>query len=588
MTGDYVYTPQIWPYLFTAAPLAVLAAYSWRRRTVPGALPLAVAYLLALIWVAGAAAESMTVDPAAKVAWFKFQVAWQLPTVTAITCFVLEYANPGRWLTRRTLALLSLPALLGLILIPTNSLHHWYWLGFSVGTWVEPLPGPGYWVLFAYGMGLILVNLIAFAWLFVRSPRHRLPVALMLVGQITARALHALDVAGGRAPFGLDPVFFEMVIPLGSYAIALFGFRIFDPVPAAGRAALDQMREGMVVFDTAWRALSLNPAAAGILGVPAARVRGKTWPELLPFCPEAGRCLASGGAPVEVSLEGPDRDDGAAGGGARHLALILTPLLDHRALTMGYLLLLHDVTEQRHAQAQIVEQQRALAMLHEREHLARELHDTLGQVFAFVNTQGQTVRRLLGRGDVAAADELVARLVEVAREADLDIRASILGLREPLSERGLFPALAHYLRQVEKNYGVHVELEIPDILTGTPFEPQVEVQLLRIVQEALTNVRRHAQARSVRVAFALEAGWARVTVQDDGQGFDPGARDDGAGKQVGLRVMRERAEGVGGTVRVDSAPGRGTCVTVEVPLRPEASAIPTLREQGAGYETQTR
>ena len=438
MTGDYVYTPQIWPYLFTAALLAVLAAYGWRRRTIPGALPLAVAYLLALIWVAGAAAESMTDDPAAKVAWFKFQVAWQLPTVTSITCFVLEYANPGRWLTRRTLALLALPALLGLILIPTNGLHHWYWLGFSVGTWVVPLPGPGYWVLFAYGMGLILVNLIAFAWLFVRSPRHRLPVALMLVGQIMARALHALDVAGGRALLGLDPLFFEMVIPLGFYAVALFGFRIFDPVPAAGRAALDQMREGMVVFDTAWRALSLNPAAAGILGVPAARVRGKTWTELLPFCPDAGRCLGTGGDPVEVSLAGGDRDDGAAGGGARRLALMLTPLLDHRALTMGYLLLLHDVTEQRRAQAQIVEQQRALAMLREREHLARELHDTLGQVFAFVNTQGQTVRRLLGRGDVAAADELVARLVEVAREADLDIRASILACARPSPSAGSF------------------------------------------------------------------------------------------------------------------------------------------------------
>jgi signal transduction histidine kinase len=86
-------------------------------------------------------------------------------------------------------------------------------------------------------------------------------------------------------------------------------------------------------------------------------------------------------------------------------------------------------------------------MLQEREQLARELHDTLGQVFAFVNTQGQTVRRLLSRGDVATADELVARLVEVAREADVDIRESILGLRETLSERGLFPALARYLEQ---------------------------------------------------------------------------------------------------------------------------------------------
>ena len=143
MAGSYACTPPIWSYLLTVGLSAALVLFSWRRRTVPGARFLAVAYLFAAIWVAGAAAESMALDPAAKVAWFKFQVAWQLPTVTTITCFVLEYANPGRWLTRRTLLLLSIPPLLGLALIPTNGLHHWYRPGFSVGTWVVALPGTG-------------------------------------------------------------------------------------------------------------------------------------------------------------------------------------------------------------------------------------------------------------------------------------------------------------------------------------------------------------------------------------------------------------------------------------------------------------
>jgi len=203
--GDYAYTAQIWPFLLTAGLLVALAIFGWRRRTIPGARPFAAACLLGLIWVAGAAAESMAVDPAAKVAWFKFQAVWKLPTVTAITCFVLEYANPGRWLTRRTMVLLSIFPLLQLALALTNDLHHWHWLGFSVGTGVIPLRGPVFWILFAYGMGLMLVNITAFAWLFIRSPQHRLPVVLMLIGQIAARSLNVLEVTAGQAGLGWDP-----------------------------------------------------------------------------------------------------------------------------------------------------------------------------------------------------------------------------------------------------------------------------------------------------------------------------------------------------------------------------------------------
>jgi signal transduction histidine kinase len=191
-------------------------------------------------------------------------------------------------------------------------------------------------------------------------------------------------------------------------------------------------------------------------------------------------------------------------------------------------------------------------------------------VFAFVNAQGQTVRRLLDRGDVPTAEAYVDRLIEVAREADVDIHESILGLRATLSEQGFFPAVAQYLARYEKNYGIHTELDKPETFDDRAFEPLVEVELLRIVQEALTNVRKHARARRVRIAFTSEDGWACVTVQDDGQGFDPGAPPAGLEERVGLRVMRERAEEVGGSLSLHSTPGQGTTVVVRVPLREDA------------------
>ena len=580
MTGDYVNTPQIWPYLLTAALLAVLTGFSWRRRAVPGARPFAAACLLAFIWVAGAAAESMALDPAVKVAWFKFQAIWQLPALTAITCFVLEYANPGRWLTRRTLTLLAVPPLLELALLLTNDFHHWHWLGFSVGASVVPLRGPAFWTLFAYSLCLMLVNLVAFAWLFIRSPRHRLPVALMLVGNLTARSLNALEVAGRQAILGSDPFVLTILIPFGIYAIALFGFRIFEPVAAARRALIDQLREGVLVLDPEGRVAGLNPAAERILRLPDKQAAGRPVVELLPGCPQ-GPLAEPAGVEVELNLpaaadrhpreayprEGEGPGERETGREDRQYLLEISPLTDWRGLEVGRLLVLRDVTEQKQAQTQLLEQQRALAMLHEREHLARELHDSIGQVLGFASLKTGATRKLIADGKFARADEQLAHLESIMADAHADVREYILNLRTaPTGERPFFAALWHYLEGFRHNYGIQVDLSVGVGVDDSLLAPEAQMQLLRIVQEAFSNVRKHAQTNRVQISFEREDRLVRVSIRDEGLGFDPQRPAGEEDSHFGLRFMRERAEQMGGTLRVESAPGVGTCVTVEAPV----------------------
>jgi signal transduction histidine kinase len=245
----------------------------------------------------------------------------------------------------------------------------------------------------------------------------------------------------------------------------------------------------------------------------------------------------------------------------------MSALKDFRQLEIGHLLILRDMTEQKQAQAKIVEQQQAMAMLHERERLARELHDSLGQVFAFINTQGQTIHRLLDRGDISTAQQYVDRLVEVTRDADMDIRESILGLRATLFEHGFFLILEQYLARFEKNFNIRTELLKPETLGNDVFNPLVEVQLMRILQEALTNVRKHAGADSVRITFTPKDSCIWMTIQDDGQGFDSRTRYGKVDEHVGLRVMQERAEEVGGSVMVHSETGQGTVVEVCMPVK---------------------
>lgn len=109
MSWHYAYNPYFWPSAGTVFSLLALSAYIWRRRSVPGAIPLMIGCLFAAVLAASSVMEYSAVDLAAKIAWGKFGAIFMLPGVTAVTCFFLEYSWPGRWLTRRNLTLLSIP-----------------------------------------------------------------------------------------------------------------------------------------------------------------------------------------------------------------------------------------------------------------------------------------------------------------------------------------------------------------------------------------------------------------------------------------------------------------------------------------------
>jgi PAS domain S-box-containing protein len=323
------------------------------------------------------------------------------------------------------------------------------------------------------------------------------------------------------------------------------------------------MREGMVVFDPQWRVASLNRAAASILGIGAVSARGKSPAEILPALPDlSAHPAAAPVEPLEMSLE--------TSAGVRSYEIDVSPLRDFRGLLMGHLLMLRDVTEQKRARAQIIEQQRSLAMLREREQLARELHDGIGQVLGYASLKVGATRVLIADGKLAKADDQLAQLESAVVEAHADVREHILNLRTaPTGEKPFFSALEHYLDGYRQNYGIRVDLSIGPGVHESLLAPEAQMQLFRILQEAFSNARKHAQTDCVRASFELEDSLLRVRIQDNGVGFDPDRAAEPGSGHYGLRFMRERAEQLGGSLRVESAPGEGTCVEVTVPVNGE-------------------
>jgi signal transduction histidine kinase len=563
---NYAYTPRILPSIFTLLLLIALAIYAWRRRNVAGVVPFTIGCLLAVPWVAGSVLEFSAINVATKIFWVKFQSVWQLPSATASTCFILEYAWPGRWLKRRNLALLSFAPLLLVILVLTNGLHHLAWSGFTYDGSVIPLRGPGIWSLIAYGYGLGLLNLVVLVWLFLRSPQHRWPVAIMVAGQIGMRVIYLLEktyLVHFNLPLDIIGLAFVDLM----YAIALFGFRIFDPIPLARKMTIEQLREGILVLDPRGRVASLNPAAERILHVSAKQLKGKPVQEILAACPE-GPLADPGGIEMELSL--------GAGQDLRDYVLEISPLNDFRGIEAGRLLVLHDVTSKKQAQAQQAQLLWAQATLQEREQLAGELHDGLSQNLAFLNLQAQAAQLYLQARQAKTAQASLRRLAEAAGQIQEDTRELIDHLLSvSLPSENFCTILCRILADFERqtSLAVHLALEgeaaDEECFNPTRLLPKVAVQLIRISQEALANVRKHARGAS-RVSVRLEAldGHLLLSIQDDGAGFNLAA-PQAEGRHFGLQVMRQRAARIDGRVMVDSSPGKGTRVMVEVPLIPD-------------------
>lgn len=215
--------------------------------------------------------------------------------------------------------------------------------------------------------------------------------------------------------------------------------------------------------------------------------------------------------------------------------------------------------------ARLQAEAQSAATLRERERIARELHDGLAQALGAVYSMAGTGKLRLAKGNADGAEQALSEIGNLSRQAYEEVRQSIFGLRTMVARGlGLVPAITEYLHEFSERSGVPVRLIIEDE-AATRLTPEVETQLIRIVQEALNNVWRHARARQAAVRFGFDTGMVRVVVEDDGIGFTPIVPPPG-GRHYGLETMRERAESVGGVLRIESAPGQGTRVEVRLPV----------------------
>lgn len=258
--------------------------------------------------------------------------------------------------------------------------------------------------------------------------------------------------------------------------------------------------------------------------------------------------------PVTIPMQAPD-SAGRGGIGPRELLVAVSPFKDSLGTLQGVIVTATDDTERRRQERRL-RSARIQAEEQERQRIALELHDELGQGLTGLRLLIDVAQRKQSSGHLEDARRQVDEIIGRVRDLSLDLRPAVL------DDLGLAPALLRLLERIEQRADIDVELRHRGLEKRLPAD--VETAAYRVVQEGLTNVIRHAGATHARVRVWVDDERVFINVEDDGKGFDPANQSSGAG----VAGMRDRVTLLGGTFEVQSSPGNGTRVHIEVPCSP--------------------
>jgi len=340
-----------------------------------------------------------------------------------------------------------------------------------------------------------------------------------------------------------------------------FLLRAPEAVPVPRGAVIEKMASAVLILDDRNRIMDMNKSAEAFFGLDVENAHGKhiedelrEWRELVNACVNKINCTDF------IS-------------GNRYYSAYFSEL-NEGYKSVGAVVIIQDITETRQVEIFAQQQEQALITLQERNRLAREMHDSIGQVMSYTILQIESIRKMLESGKIHNADSTLVRLSKVIEEANAGVREFIYGTRTSLIfSNGFLTAMQKYISHYEESFGISVEVENRGNITDEDIDLSVGVQLFRIMQEALTNVRKHAQASKVIVTYTKGDDSVFVSISDNGVGFS--AEDVDINKSFGLTIMRDRARDVGGDILIDSSPSKGTTVTVILPIFTSLTASAT-------------
>jgi signal transduction histidine kinase/DNA-binding NarL/FixJ family response regulator len=525
------------------------------------------------LWTFTTALDLASIALEGKIFWSKIQYIGIFTTPGFLFLFIYYFYSNNKPLSKTKIFLLWIIPIITILLAFTNELHSLVWTDFTP----SPIQGSNliiyhhgywFWIAFSYYYLLLVLSIYLLTRAVKEPPAHKKRNAGLMLFAFPFPVIGNLLYNFNLSPWpGYD-------LTAVGFAIASFFLlwgvsrqNLVDLTPMAREKLFDNLNEGVLIIDWNESIVDHNQATLEILrrkGYDIGRgILNRTVKNFVQDLEDLSPIFYSDrGYPriiPAITIDEPVLE-------------VNQQLLEKGGEQTGRLIIIRDITQQKQAESQLLWQQRQLAAEQERKNIGRELHDNLAQVLGYINLQSKTILNLLEDGDTTNAASQVAQLINISQDANNDVRKFIQdSSQNPKPQKGFIPALDSYIESFEQLTGIPVTLRLNDIDFDTITTTKSRLQILRIIQETLSNVRKHAEAKSILINFSQNADSLIVSVTDDGCGFD--INQSVKEGHFGLKIMKERAKESGAILTINTNPGRGTEVQLKFPMTINTSIV---------------
>ena len=552
----------------SAAVTLVLGGYGYRCKNAPGAKAFVASMAIGSLWSIANSLEVSATTLEHMLFWANVQYfAYTLAPVAWIV-MVFQFSGRAHWVSKRNIILVLIIPTVTLFLVWTDSIHGLVRNNIRLDTsGVFPVIakeyGPWFWVHF--GQSYFLNFLSAYLLLKTivqKNMAYRTQSVYLLFGISLVLIFNLLYVTGVGPikRFDISPIIFSISGTIIAWGI--LRFRIFDLVPLARNNVIEAMKNMVIVIDTMDRIVDVNPATKDMFFADYNQsLFGKPLGQLSADL----AALATEGDKPEVHQK---QFDQVVNGIQRHFEIYVSQINDYSGALIGRVIVINDTTELKKAQEQLNREKQELAVMAERDRMAKDLHDNLGQILSFAGIQIQAAQIERQRGNQKLADSYLKRLGEIINGAHQEMRDYVYNVRISEYEKaGIERLLKDQIGKFVDNSSTftykHIALEV----NNHDFSTDQKIHLVNIVKEALNNIMKHAEATAVRVALALNGSEHQLIIEDNGLGFAGSDLSGTCSRQTGsgLYIMEERARLLGGSLNIASEPGKLTRITVLFP-----------------------